>query len=376
MSLQKQEFEYTITAFADLRRKYATWDDLRAFLESSDGGSLRVIDGKVDGQAIITYQRVIDGAKVIPDAELFEKLPWIRWCQWCQWDTVANLPLAVATQRSQPVVASVKDMAMSEVLTKYFVCPYQEGRVETTFELCEEDHHADPRKYHSVYKHVLRTGGEYSIVSRGVAETSSLLLEATVAIDGTINVTGYPKTVDFNVKDELEAELMPMTDSLTKFFSKYLAQQDLLYPGWILHDGRGGQYVMLAGFYEQARAMRLISDYAPYRLLELRRRGDLADYLRIFPDDQVAYDDLKVKIHRVTAELLDNYLARWQKKSKGWADIPKHYHKHIAAINNIYHTELKPKHWVVREKTVIQYINELAAAQLVFLVNRLDASTA
>ena len=73
----------------------------------------------------------------------------------------------------------------------------------------------------------------------------------------------------------------------------------------------------------------------------------------------------------MTAELLDNYLERWQKKSKGWADIPKQYHKHIAAVNNIYHTELKPKRWVVREKNVIEYINDLPAAQLMFLVNRL-----
>jgi hypothetical protein len=375
------KFEYTIIAFADLCRAFPVWSDLRAFLESVEGGSLRVIDGEVEGRVIITYQRTVEEngkkVKVIPDAELFEKMVWLKWFQWTTWDTVANLPLAVAPQRSRPVAAAEKDKPMSEILVGAFVCPYQEGRVETTFELCESDQPvADPRKIHSLYKHTLRTGGEYVVVSRGVESGRRVLAEGCVNTDGTIIVNSFVDTLDLNVADELDAEMMPMTDSLTKFFSKYLAQQDLLYPGWIIHDGRGGQSVMLAGFYEQARAMRLLSDYAPYRLLELRRRGDLADYLRIFPDDQVAYDDLKVKIHRVTTELLDFYLERWQKKSKGWADIPKQYHKHIAAVNNIYHTELKPKRWVVREKNVIQYINDLPAAQLLFLVNRLDGNNA
>jgi hypothetical protein len=375
------KFEYTIIAFADLCRAFPVWSDLRAFLESVEGGSLRVIDGEVEGRVIITYQRTVEEngkkVKVIPDAELFEKMVWLKWFQWTTWDTVANLPLAVAPQRSRPVAAAEKDKPMSEILVGAFVCPYQEGRVETTFELCESDQPvADPRKIHSLYKHTLRTGGEYVVVSRGVESGRRVLAEGCVNTDGTIVVNSFVDTLDLNVADELEAEMMPMTDSLTKFFSKYLAQQDLLYPGWIIHDGRGGQSVMLAGFYEQARAMRLLSDYAPYRLLELRRRGNLADYLRIFPDDQSEYDALKTKIHRVTTELLDFYLERWQKKSKGWADIPKQYHKHIAAVNNIYHTELKPKHWVVREKNVIQYINELPAAQLLFLVNRLDGNNA
>ena len=369
------EFKYTITAFADLRREHVEWADMRVFLESV---GLRIIEGEVEGRAIITYQRVVEEGtqkkKVIPDAEQFEKFPWLTWFQWVTWDTAANLPLAVAPQRSRPLSNENKEKAMSDILVGHFVSHYQEGRVETTFDLCEGDQPScDPRKYHSLYKHTLRTGGEFSIVGRGVAEASKLLLEATVGIDGTIEAKGYVETISFDVADELEASLMPMSESLTKFFSKYLAQKDLLYPGWILHDGCGAQHVMLAGFYEQVRAMRLVSPYVPYRLLELRRRGSVAEYLRIFPDDRSAYDDLKNKIHRVTAELLDNYLERWQKKSKGWADIPKQYHKHIAAVNNIYHTELKPKRWVVREKNVIEYINDLPAAQLLFLVNRLGA---
>lgn len=368
------EFKYTITEFADLRREHVEWTDMRVALEAA---GLRIIEGEAEGRVIITYQRIVEEGtqkkKVIPDAEQFEKLPWLKWFQWVTWDTVANLPLAVAPQRSRPLGSEEKEKPMSDILVRYFVSPYQEGRVETTFDLCESDQPScDPRKYHAIYRHTLRTGSEFSIVSRGVAEGSSLLLEATVGIDGTIEAKGSVRTIDFNAADEVEAELMPMSETLTNFFSKFLAQQDLLYPGWILHDGRGAQHVMLAGFYEQLRGMRLVSPYVPYRLLELRRRGVLAEYLRIFPDDRAAYEELKTKIHRVTTELLDFYLARWQKKNKGWADIPKQYHKHIAAVNNIYHTELKPKHWVVREKNVIEYINELPAAQLLFLVNRLD----
>lgn len=367
------KFEYTITAFADLRSAYTTWNDLRAFLISVEGGSLRVIDN--GATAIITYQQTIEAnrkmVKVIPEPSLFEKLPWLRWCQWTTWDTVANLPLSVAPQRSQLLTDSQKNAQMSEIMVGHFVCPYQEGRVETTFELCEGEKPVyDPRKYHSLYKHTLCTGGEFSVVSRIKEKQRIVLLEATVGIDGVIQATTYVNTVDFDSEDELATELMPMTDSFITFYSKFLAQQTLLYPGWILHDGLGGQRIMLAGFYEQARAMRLISNYAPYRLIELRRRNDLDDYLQIFPEEVDVYETLKTKIDEVAVELLNYYLGRWQKKSMSWADIPKQYHKHIAAVNNIYHIDLKPNHMVVEKTNVLSYINELPAAQLVFLVNR------
>jgi hypothetical protein len=374
--MSSAKFTYSIDCFADLRRDHATYEELRVFLESAEGGSLRVIPCKDSTNVIITYQQVTVGeggekVKSIPTADLFEKVSWLRWFQWTTWDTVANLPLSVAPQRSRPFTSDHKDKQMSDILTSYFVSPYCEGRMETTFTLCESDQPAaDPRKVHSVYTHTLVTGGEHAVVLK-MAASEVVVAEGMVHTDGKITVTATVETVSFDSADELEAELMPMTESVTKFFSKFLAQRDLMYPGWILHDGRGTQHVMLAGFYEKARAMKQISKYVPYRLLELRRRGDLADYLRIFPEDQAAYDDLKKKIYQVTADLLDNYLARWQQKSKGWADISKQYHKHIAAVNNIYHTELKPKHWVVRDKTVIEYINELPAAQLLFLVNRL-----
>ncbi len=372
MALAK--FSYTITAFADLLRAHPTYEALRTFLQSAEGGSLRVIPCEGSENVIFTFQQVTEGERVksIPTAELFEKLPWLGWFQWTTWDTAANLPLAVAPQRSRPF--QEKDAKMSDILTRYFVSPFREGRVETTFKICESEQPVgDPRRDHSVYTHTLVTGGDHAIVSRASSE-ERLIAQGTVHIDGTITVSAEVETVSFDTQDEVDAEAMPMTDSFIKFNSKFLAQQDLMYPGWILHDGRGAQHVVMAGFYQQARAMKQISKYVPYRLLELRRRGDLADYLRIFPEDQPAYDELKEKIHQVTDDLLENYLARWQKKSKGWADIPKQYHKHIAAINNIYHTELKPKRWVVRQKTVIEYINQLPAAQLLFLVNRNGAS--
>ena len=150
-----------------------------------------------------------------------------------------------------------------------------------------------------------------------------------------------------------------------------MSHQDLLYPGWLMIEKETGRrFVKMGGFYEEARDFKKISRVAKYRLLELRRRGDLEHYLTIFPSESAIYDELKPKIVSVTSELLSNYLARWQAKTKGWADIPKQYHKHIAALHSIYHNELKPQRLVIRLPTVTKYINELPTAQLLFLVNR------
>jgi len=211
----------------------------------------------------------------------------------------------------------------------------------------------------------LISGPGKSIISDTKVASATALQKGNVYIDGTVEFEDLPlKEVEFD-------EFIDQNAEFDVAFNNFMAQQDLLYPGWVLVErATGRRYVKMGRFYEEARDYKKISRVAKYRLLEMRRRGDISHYLNIFPGDVAIHDELKPKIYGVTTELLDSYLSRWQTKTKGWADIPKQYHKHIAALNNIYHTELKPKSWVMRLPTVIKYINELPAAQLLFLVNR------
>jgi hypothetical protein len=381
MSSNSINNSHSNNVFAELRNKYSTWEGLRDFLTSADGGALNV--SEVDGITIISYKsKSADGKVIIPTEEAFERHPHLEWFQRVAWDTQANLPLVVAPLRCRPFNADGKTLA--EVLENFVITPYHEGLIQGGFNVCEHDKlhmptfdgewsqtpaMSDPRKVHTCFMNYLMCGPNKTIVSTVSGNSAGPIQKGSVYIDGTIETEElYGEQVVFD--DDLN-----MSEEFEGAFNKFMARQDLLYPGWVLiQKSTGRRFVKMGRFYEEARDYKRISRVAKFRLLELRRRGDLTHYLNIFPGEVGLYDELKERIHDVTRELLDNYLARWQAKTKSWADIPKQYHKHIAAINNIYHTELKPKRWVVRMPTVITYINELPAAQLLFLVNRLGAA--
>jgi hypothetical protein len=369
-----------VSIFAGLRQLYPTWEEMREYLTSDAGGNLNV--SEIDGFTTITYKSVgADGKGVIfPTEEAFERISHLEWFQRVIWDKEANLPLAVMPRRCK-IVSVTEDATLNDMRAKYRITPYKEGIIKSGFFICENDRLYmpadcnfpdypavnDPRRYHATFINYLISGPGKSIVHEEAETIAQVIQKAQVYIDGTIEF-------DDNFGEEIafDEEVMgPAGQPFETCFNKFMAQQDLLYAGWVLVEkATGRRYVKMGRFYEEARDYKKISRSPKYRLLELRRRGDVSHYLNIFPAEVPIYDSLKMKIHSITNDLLSNYLARWQAKTKGWADIPKQYYKHIAALNNIYHTELKPKRWVIRLANVVKYINELPAAQLLFLVNR------
>lgn len=372
---------YIISVFADLRKLYPTWEGMRDFLTSEAGGSLNI--SEVDGMTIITYKKVVDKKVTFPSEDAFERYPHLEWFQRVIWSTEANLPVAVLPRRCQ--VFSDKG-SLAEVRKHYSIIPYSEGIIKAGFNISETDNIFmpeaditwpdlpninDPRRYFSGFMNYLISGPGKAIISEPKVASATGLQKGNVYIDGTVEVDDIPlKEVEFD-------EFVDQGAEFDVAFNNFMAQQDLLYPGWVLVErATGRRYVKMGRFYEEARDYKKISRVGKYRLLEMRRRGDISQYLNIFPGEVGLYDELKPKIYSITTELLDFYLSRWQTKTKGWADIPKQYHKHIAALNNIYHTELKQKRWVMRLPIVIKYINELPAAQLLFLVNRFGQTQA
>ncbi len=369
-----------VSIFAGLRQLYPTWEEMRKFLTSDAGGNLNI--SEIDGFTTITYKSVgVDGKGVtFPTEEAFERIPHLEWFQRVIWDKEANLPLAVMPRRCRGLGVA-EGVTLNDMQAKYRISPYKEGVIKSGFFVCENDRLympadcnfpdypavSDPRRYHATFINYLISGPGKSIVHDEAETTAQVIQKAQVYIDGTIEFDdNFGEEIHFD--EEING---PTSQPFEMCFNKFMSQQDLLCAGWVLVErATGRRYVKMGRFYEEARDFKKISRSPKFRLLELRRRGDVSHYLNIFPAEVPIYDSLKMKIHSVTNDLLSNYLARWQAKTKGWADIPKQYHKHIAALNNIYHTDLKPKRWVMRLANVVKYINELPAAQLLFLVNR------
>ena len=79
-----------IPLFRDLIARFPASADLEAFLESEEGGRLRIID-RAEGVCLIRYEKGLSN---------FD-LPHVPWFRSVTWDTVRNRPLAIAPPRKQ-----------------------------------------------------------------------------------------------------------------------------------------------------------------------------------------------------------------------------------------------------------------------------------
>ena len=77
---------FTTNSFSELKTKYSSWDSLRIFLMSEEGGKLRVLTNESEDLAIIRYTKGVSDFNV-SHVPLFRSVVW---------DKVSNSPASVA----------------------------------------------------------------------------------------------------------------------------------------------------------------------------------------------------------------------------------------------------------------------------------------
>ena len=91
----------TLTVFRDLLTKYPTWNELSAWLESKEGGSLRIVksdDAKYsDSYVIVRYDKTKSDMS-LPHVGAFRSVVW---------NTKTNRPVSVAPVKAEKGVPPV-----------------------------------------------------------------------------------------------------------------------------------------------------------------------------------------------------------------------------------------------------------------------------
>ena len=93
---------FTLTTFAELCTKYATWDSLKAYLISDEGGKLRIIEPENSHLAIVRYTKGVSN---------FSK-PHVADFRSVVWNKTTNRPVSVAP------VKAVDDMPPADVTVR------------------------------------------------------------------------------------------------------------------------------------------------------------------------------------------------------------------------------------------------------------------
>ena len=122
--------------------------------------------------------------------------------------------------------------------------------------------------------------------------------------------------------------------------------------------------------YEKVRYLKGNNPKIQFQYYNLRRMGKVRDYLYYFPEDKKKFEKLRYELHIWTRELTFNYSSCYIKKSvRDLKQYPFQFRIHMYNLHQIYLNELRPFGSYVSKQVVINYVNNLEPAVLMYAMN-------
>jgi hypothetical protein len=121
--------------------------------------------------------------------------------------------------------------------------------------------------------------------------------------------------------------------------------------------------------YEQVRQLRGNQPKMQFQYLCLRKEGKVKDFLKFYPENKKDFSNFRDQVHLFTDTLLTNYISCYIKKEKPLKEFPEQFRTHMFKIHKMYIEDLKEKKMYVNNTVVINYVNDIAPAKLMYSLN-------
>lgn len=152
-------------------------------------------------------------------------------------------------------------------------------------------------------------------------------------------------------------------ENLYNYFGSYNTAME--YPGVMIYHKDGERSRIRNPVYEDIKYLRGNQPKLFYQYLELRKQNKVKDYLYYFPESIKFFSEYRDILHRFTVTLWKNYISCFIKKEQPLKDYNFQYKIHMYNLHNIYLENREP----ITKSLVIDYINNLDAAQILYAIN-------
>lgn len=134
--------------------------------------------------------------------------------------------------------------------------------------------------------------------------------------------------------------------------------------GYTIKDGNK-RYKKINPLFEKVKELKpnMNNDFLNY--IELRKNGNLKEYLKYFPEYLKSFDGYRNKIHNLSNELYNNYKNCYVFKNIEKKDIPYHLKPLTNDIHKKYLNTKEPTSW----SDIKNYIHGLPSKKLMFALN-------
>ena len=95
----------------------------------------------------------------------------------------------------------------------------------------------------------------------------------------------------------------------------------------------------------------------------------MREYLQYYPEDKESFNMYRNQVHDFTKQLHSNHLSCYVRKEDPLRRYPYQYRTHMYELHQRYIETLRPQGGAVTKNVVIEYVNGLHPAKLMFSLN-------
>jgi hypothetical protein len=187
-----------------------------------------------------------------------------------------------------------------------------------------------------------------------------------ISKDAEVDITQEHQEQEHQEQEQTPLELV--FDSVkSKYANRLNTSYDIM--GFVMKDKKGNRTKVRNPVYEEVRKMRGNQAKKQYTYYNLRKTGNIGKYLSFYPEDATEFHKYRTQLHNYTNTLYTMYVDCFIKKRFSLQDAPFQYKTHLYKLHEKYINELYHQGKYMTKPVVIQYMNDLDPAQIMFCVN-------
>lgn len=381
---------YTLTHFQSWASENTTWEQLRDWLQSKEGGSLRIVEPANCPYACVRY---------VKGTSNFD-LPHVPWCRSVIVHKESRLVVSISPRKACVMDETVSSQATSAeefvdgTMLHLFKTDGHDVELATRSRLrANIPFYAGAPSFADMLKDACSQTGVAKLedclpISNGsVATHTSIVLQhpknrivkpiqtPTFVIvhqgwtdsDGTIHIEedacSFRCDTASQTEDSFEIqpyhlESIRAAKSVETWVAKQALERGFSWQGVVLKDGTGNRWRVRSQVYETVRRMRGNESSIEERFARLRKERTQEQYLALYPEERKELFDLEGKLRNRTRTLFHLYGDVFRSKRTEFHTLPWPFKYHVSRLHNLFKETLRPEKKTMTLETVIQYVNQ------------------
>jgi len=374
---------------------FDSWDALRTWLSSENGGFLRVVEPKDSPFALVRY---VKGKSVFA-------LPHVRWCRSVVVDKSSRLPVCVAPPKANDVLSDTLESIthVEEFVDGSMVNLFDAGSSSQTYLATRSRLNADTRFYEGgpsfasmfcdaltaqhiespmailpreskdnafpTFTSIVLQHPANRIVQKVESPTFYIVHQGHVDSTGVVTIeedannfrceSGAEDTAFFQIQPYL-LDSVKGARTVQTWVAEKAQKQGFGWQGIVLKDGQGNRWRVRSEVYETVRQIRGNESLDEERFARLRKVRGMDQYLAFFPEDREAFYALEGRLRKNTRQLLQFYIEVFRARTLAYHSLPWPYKHHVSVLHNLFKDTLRAQGSKVNFEEVVKYVNGLS----------------